>query len=188
MKSILKHRRWQILVSVPLLFYLLFAITSKFPESDIKNLIVEPTELFWTFFGLNQDWPLFAPDVRTRNVSTGWVLTFSDGTKTICQPPLNQYKWRKWLLHTIPWDSHENLWPDFAQYLGQYYYRDEDPPLSASLHVFEVEIPAPQSPVARAAVPYHTHYSIQDVYQYEPADLSRFKLSKPQQLTLRRSE
>lgn len=169
-------------LSVFTLCYWFYAITWVSPESDLRDRILEPTKQTMLFFGLDQNWKLFSPDIRDINYHPLAVITFADGTRVCWQPPqINQKdlwlkfkdeKFRKWSIDSLPWPDYKEFWPDFARFVGRQYQEDGRKPVSLSLLLFWTKIPDPKTnfcPVEK--LPKHTSPSLVFYYLYQPGDL-----------------
>ena len=172
----------EIALTILICAYLLQAIASLSPDSELKKRLTAPADLFWNFWGFNQAWNLFSPVIRDLNYHVAATITFDDGTILTWQLPrmdhLNIYqrfrmeKFRKWDADSLPWPDYKAFWPDFARYTGRLYCSPQHKPKQLSLYLFWTTIPAPVDPlVDRYALPDHDKYSCVFTYFYKPEDL-----------------
>jgi hypothetical protein len=134
------------------------------------------------FFGLEQNWKLFSPAIRTINYHPVAVVTFEDGARVIWEPPqirqssqwtrFKDEKFRKWSIDSLPWPAYKQFWPDFAKFVGRHYQRQGLKPANLSLMLFWSDIPSPKESFHKVGeLPKHNKSSLVFFYSYTPGDL-----------------
>lgn len=172
----------EICLSVTIALYLSLQIAWLSPDCLLRTRIVEPVKQFWYFWGLDQSWRLFSPEIKNINFHTVAVLTFEDGMKLNWELPrmkrLNYWerfrdeKYRKWCVDSLPWPDYKEFWPDFARYVGRKYYQKDNKPVSLSLVLYWIEIPKPEGEIVPVSkLPEHTRMNTVFFYRYNPGDL-----------------
>ncbi len=182
-KEISKSDYKEIGLSFVVATYLFFTITWLCPDAPIKTLILEPVKQFWLFWGLEQNWKLFSPEIREINFHPEAILTYANGERMIVEMPrMNRLsygerfrleKFRKWSIDSLPWPDYKEFWPDFARYIGRKHYCANNKPASLSLNLYWIEIPKPTAAGISevAALPQHTKMSTVFFYKYKAEDL-----------------
>ncbi len=172
----------EVLLSVCLAGYLSLTIISLMPASEGKSRVLDLVGLWWNYWGLDQNWALFSPVIRSINYHTTAVLTFLDGTKLVWQVPrmdkltlLDRFryeKFRKWGVDSLPWPDYKSFWTDTAKFVGRKFYRQENMPVCFSLQLHWIEIPKPETNfVDRNALPEHTKTNTIFSYRYLKGDI-----------------
>jgi len=172
-------------LSLIFVVFLFFTISWLAPESTLRTNTIEPVKQFYLFWGLDQNWKLFSPEIRKINFHTEAILTFADGNRLIVEMPrmnrLNYWdrfrleKFRKWSVDSLPWPDYKEFWPDFARYIGRKYNNNNNQPQSLSLNLYYIEIPTldlnhPHPLVPVTEMPPHTKINTVFFYRYQPAD------------------
>jgi hypothetical protein len=170
----------EIALSFVVASYLFFTITWLCPDAPLKTRILEPVKQFWLFWGLEQNWKLFSPEIREINFHPEAILTFANGDRMIVEMPrMNRLsygerfrleKFRKWSIDSLPWPDYKEFWPDFARYIGRKHY-NQNKPSTLSLNLYWIEIPKPSASSNVAALPEHTKMSTVFFYKYKAEDL-----------------
>ncbi len=178
-------------LSLIFVVFLFFTISWLAPESPWRSATIEPIKQFYLFWGLDQNWKLFSPEIRKINFHTEAILTFDDGNRLIVElPRMNRMnyadrfkleKFRKWSVDSLPWPDYKEFWPDFARYLGRKYNCSDNQPQSLSLNLYYIEIPVldlnkSQPLVPLTEMPAHTKMNTVFFYRYKPED---FKSGAP---------
>lgn len=172
----------EIALSSLICLYLFIQIAWLCPDSKPRSAIIEPVKLFWHFWGLDQSWKLFSPEIKNINFHTVAIITFADGMKLNWELPrmkrlnylerFRDEKYRKWCVDSLPWPDYKEFWPDFARYAGRKFYRPDNKPVSLSLVLFWIEIPSPEGKIVPVAnLPEHTKMNTVFYYRYKPEDL-----------------
>jgi hypothetical protein len=151
--SVTFNQLTEAVLSSLIVVYLFFTVTWLSPESETRTRFLEPVKQFWLFWGLDQNWRLFSPVIKDINFHTMAVLTFEDGYRLSWELPrmkrlnyierFRDEKYRKWCVDSLPWPDYKEFWPDFARYTGRKFYNKANKPVSLSLQLFWIEIPAP---------------------------------------------
>ncbi len=180
MGEVLQNKYGRALTSVVLVFYFLFLIAYLFPKNEARNRLVEPFEVAWNYWRLDQYWALFSPGIRNINFHPTAVIRFEDGAELAWQFPknskegfLDEYrgeKWRKLCIDSMPWPDFKEYWPDIARFLGKKYYDSSNKPVSFSLHLNWADTPKPEAKVSRDNFPNHTKFYTIFVYRYTARD------------------
>lgn len=170
------------LLSFLILAYLFFTITWLSPESNLRTRILEPVKQFWLFWGFDQNWRLFSPEIRNINFHTSATLTMTNGERVVWELPrmkqmslwqrFKDEKFRKWSIDSLPWPDYKEFWPDFARYVGRQYCTPENKPVDLTLNLYWIEIPQPQAKLIPVKdLPEHTKYNTVFYYRFKPEDL-----------------
>ncbi|MBK7745864.1 MAG: hypothetical protein IPP57_01825 [Candidatus Obscuribacter sp.] len=185
-----KTSRREALTSLLIALYLSCQIAWLSLDSPLRTRIVEPFTQFWLFWGLDQNWRLFSPEIKNINFHTVAVITFEDGSKLNWELPrmkrLNYWerfrdeKYRKWCVDSLPWPDYKEFWPDFARYAGRKYYQPNNKPVSLSLLLYWIEIPKPEAKIVPVAkLPEHTKVNTVFYYRYKASDFAPEVIAKP---------
>jgi hypothetical protein len=174
----------ELVLSVCFVCYIGLTVIWLLPNSEPKTRIFDHLSVWWNFWGLNQNWSLFSPEIRSINLHVSAVITFEDGTKLIWQAPrmdklglLDRFyyeKFRKLVIDSMPWPSYKSFWIDTAKYVGKKFYCPENKPVWFSLQLHWIEIPKPEGNlVDRNALPEHTKIYTVFSYKYGKEDFQR---------------
>lgn len=180
--SVGKTSSREILLSSTIALYLGVQIAWLMPESLARTAVISPIKQLWQFWGLDQNWRLFSPEIKNINFHTVAVITYADGMKLNWELPrmkrLNYWerfrdeKYRKWCVDSLPWPDYKEFWPDFARYAGRKFYKADNKPVSLSLVLYWIDIPKPTDKIVPvAALPEHTKMNTVFYYRYKPEDL-----------------
>ncbi|HIA50827.1 MAG TPA: hypothetical protein EYN91_01885 [Candidatus Melainabacteria bacterium] len=176
-----KPKASEIIISLLIAVYFAFVFIWFLPESVFKSKVFSPMYTPWLYWGLNQSWSLFSPNIRQMNYYPSAIITFEDGSKALWEPPLmdkltlverfKREKFRKWSIDSLPWSRFKDYWPDFARYVGRKYYNPLNKPVSLSLNLRWIEIPSPSQKFFRQAeLPPRTKFNTTFCYKYKPED------------------
>lgn len=122
-----KNKGLKILKSGLLVFSLVYLFSSYFWLGRQTTILTdEPLQAlrqFWFFFGLEQDWRLFAPKVRNFNCYPSAVINLS-GARVLWQgpgpdlqsDPLRRNLHRKFCVDCLPWQICSGYWSQFCHY------------------------------------------------------------------------
>lgn len=136
-------KRWRFCLSVFTLIYVFCSYfwlgrqTTVFADEPLKAV-----RQVWFFFGLDQDWRLFGPEVRSFNCFPSAIVTI-DGAKLLWEAPhspgdlegnfcrLNLH--RKFSIDNLPWMIYSGYWQRFAGQLAREFASKDDAIESVSL-------------------------------------------------------
>lgn len=157
----LKWRTGLSLVTIAYVFCSFFWLgrqTTVFTEEPLK-----PIRQFWFFCGFDQDWRLFAPEVRSFNCFPAAIITVN-GAKLIWEAPhsgielqgnlcrLNLH--RKFSVDYLPWMVYSGYWQRFAAALAKEWASADKHPQSVSLILNFEQMDSPEKMLrARSQVP-----------------------------------
>ena len=176
-----KPKPFEVIVSVLTSVYLFYVLLWFTPDSVVKSNLFAPIYTSWLFFGLNQSWSLFSPNIRQLNYYPSAIITFEDGSKTLWEPPLmdrlslierfQREKFRKWSIDSLPWSRFKDYWVDFAKYVGRQYYNEANKPVSISLNLRWIVLPSPSEKFYnQSELPHCTKFSTSFCYRYSKED------------------
>ena len=176
----------EILLSICFAWYIAMSIIWLLPTSEPKTRIMNTAGIWWNYWGLNNNWSLFSPEIRGINLHVSAVLTFADGSKLLWQAPrmdklglLDRFyyeKFRKLIIDSLPWPNYQAFWFDAARYVGRKFYCAQNEPTWFSLQLNWVEIPKPEGElVDRNALPEHTKIYTVYSYKYTREDFERLR-------------
>ncbi len=133
-------------------------------DSVIRHAVRWAVRPYFELTGLYQTWNLFAPDPQRSSFWLQAEISFSDGSKTMWEPPRNEslgyfdryckWRYRKWG-GNMQSARNFRLWPDTARYIARQYS-------SGPQHISEVKL-----------VRYWTDTPPIGVKQVKPAQQSR---------------
>lgn len=181
-----KGNHKELLLSLFIFTYLFYLIAWLSPENETRKRIIEPINTAWLFFGLDQNWKLFSPEIKDINFHTVAILTFEDGTKKIWELPrmkrldfwqrFKDEKFRKWSIDSLPWPDYKEFHPDFAVYVAKKFYdpakSPKNKPVSLSLQLFWIDIPDPAKHFTKVEnLPEHTRMNNVFFYRFKEGDL-----------------
>ncbi len=172
----------ELFISLFICTYLFYLIAWLSPENETRKRIIEPINTAWLFFGLDQNWRLFSPEIKDINFHTLAILTFEDGSKKIWELPrmkrldfwqrFKDEKFRKWSIDSLPWPDYKEFHPDFAVYVGKKFYNPSNKPVSLSLQLFWTDIPDPEKHFTKVEnLPEHTRMNNVFFYRFKEGDL-----------------
>jgi hypothetical protein len=171
----------EILLSFVSIVYIALVVLFALPASDWRDKYFEPVKMWWQFWGLAQNWSMFACDLRGFNRHTVMTLTFADDTVMLWEPPrmerLNLWdgfrlqRFRKWDVDYLPTDFYREYCPDLARYLGRLNYNPQNKPKLFAIHVLSVNLPDVDKVfIKKGQLPEHTKYSTDFVYKFSDKD------------------
>ena len=173
-------QRLQVILSVVSLVYFAYNAVMTAPWTLASRLKELPIESAWRFFGLEQNWKLFSPEIRKINYHTVGVITYKNGFKEIWEIPrqnkldlferIKKDKFRKWSVDSLPWKAHKGYWPGLARFIGKSRFRADNPPTQFSLILLWQDTPEPGQMIARNSMPVQSNPSHIFTYIYSAED------------------
>ncbi len=120
-------KRWRLLLSLVVVSYVFCSVFWLGRQS--ANFAVDeplkPLRQVWFFLGLDQDWRLFGPEVRTFNCRPSAIIGFDNGAKLLWQPPVGEEFddklrlncHRKWTIDYLLWPLYTGYWWSLSQFI-----------------------------------------------------------------------
>jgi hypothetical protein len=151
------------LISVFVVFHLLLIICWLFPQFAWQRGVNSCFRKYTLFWGLDQDYRVFAPTPRAQNVDVLGVITYSDGTMKLFQFPQVQHcdpfhklleeRYRKFVNDNLAWSEDAGLIRDLARYIAYHSGIAGKQPLMVSLIRYSAAIPPPEISAGRQLPP-----------------------------------
>lgn len=171
----------EVIISLFIVIYVVGTAIWLLPDTKFKQGALVLLQLPWNFWGLNQNWALFAPSIRETNFHTIVHVRFKNGTMVIWDPPrtknldtiqqLRNDRLRKWCSDSLPWPRYKQFWPAMARFTGRKLYTPENPPEELSLYLYWARFPGPatQTPGDQRCDT-QVHQSRMFNYRFKPED------------------
>jgi hypothetical protein len=137
--------------------HLCLAVCWLLPYWPVQQALAEAWKGYVLFVGLDQDFAMFAPDVRVFNLHIEAVVTYKDGSNRLYVYPrmerlsiLNRMikeRYRKFGYDNIVRPIFSPLWPDFARFIARQsnVAPGENPPTRVTVLWYQSTIPPPQA-------------------------------------------
>lgn len=148
-----------------------------FPALDPQLIIWKPASSYIYFFGLWQNWSLFAPEPKKYNIHLSAVITFNSGKTTVCEFPRMEKlsvferpwkeRYRKWANENL---YEEKFWPDAARFIARMHCSSNQVPVSVALVRHWSDIPPPRKPHVNASAD-SEQQNVFFTYKVAPGDL-----------------
>jgi hypothetical protein len=167
--------KWKLILSALLVPYFGLIIMSQTPrELELRKLLYDPLNIYYTFFGVNQFWGMFAPNPPRSNWYGTCLITMADGTKVFFnvkqlenQDRFLMVKWNKLITENSFSDRFHEFLPDLARWVRGQIELPDDKPLMFSYNQWAGDIPPPsEPPVPRDKIPAPTKFTTWFVYAY----------------------
>lgn len=150
------------------------------PNTIWKNDVLTATKPVVMFFGLYQNYQVFAPSVRSTNAYIDAEVYYPDGRIIMWQYPrmetlgiidrMVKERYRKLGLDYIVWPENKKLWPDLARYVARSCTIDGATPVRIKLRRNISNVAPASEKLALDATPEVKTVEFFD-YQVQPADL-----------------
>jgi len=122
---------------------------------DAQSAFITKTLLpLVTLFGLEQNWGVFSPNVRTDNHHTLVLITLQNGFIKLCEMPrlekmnilekFERERFRKMFNDNLPYGKADALLPSLSRFLANAAYSKYSPPARISYLLINLPIPPPQ--------------------------------------------
>lgn len=170
----------QLVLSAVSLFYFIYNAAITIPASPLFDSSRDPLRTLWQFWGLEQNWKLFSPEIRKINYHTVGIVTYKNGFKEIWEVPrlnkldlgerISKDKFRKWGIDSLPWSTHKGYWPDLARFIGRSRFTADNPPAQFSLILLWTDGNPPEALNSRDQMPIHSKPSHVFTYNYGKDD------------------
>lgn len=136
-----------------------------------RFLVRDITAGYMYFFGVWQEWNMFAPEPRSVWIRMDATVTLRDGTTRTWTFPqmdrmtlwerLRKERYRKWAHDGVRLDASSYLWEPTARYIARQFSDPGNPPVAVQLHRHWADIPGPTAAgneVAQAPFHHYTFY------------------------------
>jgi hypothetical protein len=151
--KILQGTCLRLLISAFIVFHLTLIVCWMFPQFSWQRIIDARCRSYILFWGLDQDYQVFAPSPRAANITVLGIVTYGDGTMAIWQFPqmedlslttkIWKERFRKFVDDNLASSSDVRLKQDVARYIARNSMKPGQGPLMVSLIRLSAEIPPP---------------------------------------------
>ena len=142
--------------------------------SNIRGLLLTPTRTVFNYLGLWQEFSVFGPNPRKKNLNLTATITYEDGTKrewalrrmeqlTPYQKMFGE-KMRKFTVEYLAWPENSYLYPDFAHYLAVEQLKQGLRPKQIELVSHFAYTPPPEQGIGKPPLP---HSNSELLYTYQ---------------------
>lgn len=156
---LIDRKLWQRLRKVIISLFIIFNFTLIFlcleRNNQLAARLLKPFWNYFLFFGLEQDFSVFAPSPIQANVNFVAIVTYQDGTSKIFPFPrlnrigliekLSKERWRKFLDDNLGSDRYPFLYKDIARFVARTNNLPGNPPCAVCIYRYTGIIPAPES-------------------------------------------
>ncbi len=179
---LIDRKLWEKLRKVIISLFIVFNFTLIYLCLERNNLLaarlLKPFWNYFLFFGLEQDFSVFAPSPIQANVNFVATVTYKDGTSKIYQFPrlariglvekLSKERWRKFLDDNLGSDRYPFLYKDIARFVARVNNLPDNPPCAFCIYRYTGMVPLPDSKKSNPA-----NFAIKSLIAYEvkPEDL-----------------
>lgn len=143
-----------VVVSVCLVAYMVAVALQMGPAVPLRNHLVVLVAPFLDYTGTWQNFAMFSPEPRRKNLFLSAVVTYSDGATAYYSYPrlerlnfwdrMQKERFRKYGFDSLVHDENRGLWTDFARYVARQSAGSELVPIQVSLQRHESDVPAPK--------------------------------------------
>lgn len=177
---------WAILrkpvISCFILFHCSLNLSYMFNHHPYIHMYLRSFFSYYSFFGLEQDFGVFAPKPRDANPHLTAVITYKDGTTKLWTYPrmeridlftrIGKERYRKFFDDNLAWPRFEKMWPDLARWVARQNYDDPtNPPTMVSLIRFSSTVLLPEIGLGKPNLP-HFEDKVLATYPVKAADLN----------------
>lgn len=136
---------------------------------------------YYQYFGLEQDFGVFAPKPRDVNPHLTAIVRYRDGTTKVWTYPrmeridlynrIRMERYRKFFDDNLAWPRFEKLWPDLARWVARVNFEDPaNPPVEVSLLRFSSAVLIPEEGLGKPNPPQSEQKALA-TYPVKPEDL-----------------
>jgi hypothetical protein len=136
--------------------------------SEVRAFLLTPTRPVFNYIGLWQEFSVFGPHPRQKNLHVTAEFTYGDGTKKAWSfrriDKLNAFdkmfgeRLRKFTVENLSWDNNSHLWPDFALFLAKEQRKQGLRPTQIQLVRHWVDTPPPEKGIGKPPLPHSNAY------------------------------
>ncbi len=173
-----------VLINAFIIFHLFLITTWLFPVNPKLVDLMNVFRGYIVFLGLDQDYSMFAPELRKKNRSLFALITFCDQSTIIWSYPrmdrlkywqsIFKERYRKFGNDNIVEPCFKIFWPDFARYIARFHSCPDNQPQLVSIYVCEQPIRDPKLAFSTADVSEDPPHLIKlFTYKVEPGDCEK---------------
>lgn len=125
-------------ISAFIIFHWVLNFVYLFNNHPYMNNVVATFWPYYSYFGLDQNWGVFAPHPREANPHLTAIIHYKDGSSRLWAYPrmerlsflerIPKERFRKFFDDNAAWPKFDILWPDIAAYIARLNYRDQNNP------------------------------------------------------------
>lgn len=168
-------------ISAFILFHCSLNLAYMFNHHPYIQMYVRSFFSYYSFFGLEQDFGVFAPKPRDSNPHLTAIITYADGTTKLWTYPrmerinlldrIRMERYRKYFDDNVAWQRFEKLWPDLARWIARQNFNDPtNPPTMVTLQRFSSAVVIPELGLGKPNPP-HSDHQVLATYPVKPVDL-----------------
>jgi hypothetical protein len=141
--------------------------------SEVRGFMLTPTRAVFNYLGLWQEFSVFGPHPRKKNIHVTALVTYEDGKKSEwafrrieqCNYWEKMFgeRMRKFSIEYLAWDNNAFLRPDFARFLVREQNKQGLRPKQIQLVKHWADTPPPEKGIGKPPVP---HNNVEIVYTY----------------------
>ncbi len=133
----------KLVLSIFILAHLVVLPVSLLPSSQWRDQLLVPFYPYIYFWGLDQNWTVFAPAPPQWNAFMSAIITFDDGSTEAWEFPqmhkmgfvekMFNERFRKWANDYVGDFRQAIIWPDTVRYIARIHARQNRQPVSVSI-------------------------------------------------------